>query len=283
MSEYTTEVRFICETLAGHDMSQGYGKVSEIIDNSWDKVFDFDFPIFDSAYRSVLCKKILMHYYTREIGFETVGLWKLKLNMKMNEIMPYYNKLYASETYTFNPLYDADYTKSHEGEDSGNSSDDSTHTGTIGDAGVHNGTVGDSFSKLGNVDDSARDVEDKESWNTYSDTPQGALTNVANETYLTDARKITEDNVITHTNNRDYDETGSNTRTYNEATGNTRTFNEANGVDREYSNTNEYVERVVGKMPGKSYSKMIMEYRESLINIDMMVINELNKLFMLVW
>lgn len=283
MSEYTTELRFICETLAGYDMSQGYGKVTDIIDKSWQKIFDFDFPIFDSAYRSVLCKKILMHYYTREIGFETVGLWKLKLNAKMNEIMPYYNKLYASETYTFNPLYDADYTKSHEGEDSGNSSDDSTHTGTIGDAGTHGGTVGDSFSKVGNIDDSARDVEDKESWNTYSDTPQGALTNVANETYLTDARKITEDNVITHTNARDYDETGSNTRTYNETTGNTRTFNEANGVDREYSSTNEYVERVVGKMPGKSYSKMIMEYRESLLNIDMMVINELNKLFMLVW
>ena len=56
MSEYTTEVRFICETLAGYDMSQGYGKVSEILDNSWYKVFDFNFPIFDEAYRSVLCK-----------------------------------------------------------------------------------------------------------------------------------------------------------------------------------------------------------------------------------
>ena len=45
MSKYTTELRFICESLAGYDSSQGYGKVSEIIENSWDKIFDFDFPL----------------------------------------------------------------------------------------------------------------------------------------------------------------------------------------------------------------------------------------------
>ena len=147
MSKYTTEVRFICETLAGFDMSQGYGKVSDILDNSWNKVFDFDFPIFDETYRSVLCKKILMHYYTREIGLETVGLWKLKLETKMNEIMPYYNKLYQTETYNFNPLYDTDYSKTHEGEDAGNSTDDGKHTGTIGDA--YNRTANTSHIKCG--------------------------------------------------------------------------------------------------------------------------------------
>ena len=263
MSEYTTEVRFICETLAGYDMSQGYGKVSEILDNSWYKVFDFNFPIFDEAYRSVLCKKILMHYYTREIGFETVGLWKLKLQTLVNEIMPYYNKLYEAETLKFNPLYDVDYSTTHEGENSGDSTDNGTHTGTVNDAGTHGGTVGD----VGHED------TDRTTWNVFSDTPQGALTNVDNETYLTDARKITD--------SLDSDKT--NTRTYNETNGNLRTYNESNGAVREYSNTNEYVEHVMGKTGGKSYSKLIMEYRESLINIDVRIINELNKLFMLVW
>ena len=97
MSKYTTEVRFICENYAGLDASVGYNDVDKILNKTWDKIFDFDFPIFDNDYRSVLCIKILKHYYTREIGFETVGLWKLKLNMMMNEIMPYYNKLYESE------------------------------------------------------------------------------------------------------------------------------------------------------------------------------------------
>ena len=403
MSKYTTEVRFICETLAGYDMSKGYGKVSEIVENSWEKVFDFDFPIFDPAYRSILCQKILKHYYTREIGFETVGLWKLKLETKMQEIMPYYNKLYLSETYNFNPLYDVDYTKTHEGSDSGDSNennkhtgsiddnathegtitdenqhtgtiedsgthggtvgdsgthggtvedagthggtvgDSGTHGGTVTDVGTHGGTIGDAYEKDGTVGDTKHDENDKTTWNAFSDTPQGALTNVDNETYLTDARKITENFEDDETNDRVYEEEGSNTKTFNETNGNTRTYNETNGntrtydetnentrtydetnentrtyneitgnereyneeinnvrtfdeenknkrefnennkIDREFNNTNQYVEHVIGKTPGRSYAKMIMEYRDTLLNIDMQVIDELSKLFMLVW
>ena len=106
MSKYTTQVRFICENYAGLTESVGYGKVDEIIASARKKVFDFPYPIFDETYRNVLETKILKHFYTREIGAETVGLWKLWLNTKMNEIMPYYNKLYKSELLDFNPLYD---------------------------------------------------------------------------------------------------------------------------------------------------------------------------------
>lgn len=251
MSKYTTEVRFICETLAGYDTSQGYGKVSDIINNSWDKVFDFDFPIFDEDYRSVLCKKILMHYYTREIGLETVGLWKLKLETTINEIMPYYNQLYSSTLREFDPFIDADYTKEHEGSNAGESE------GSGRDAGTHTGTVTD--------DGDTTDANTR--WDIYSDTPQGALTNVANETYLTDARKIAD--------------SGTGTRD------NVRTYNEANGLTRstanEYSNTDEYLEHISGKFPGKTYSAMLKEYRETIINVDLQVIDSLRDLFMKVW
>lgn len=303
MSKYTTEVRFICETLAGYDMSKGYGKVSEILEDSWDKVFDFNFPIFDEGYRSVLCQKILRHYYTREIGFETVGLWKLKLETKMQEIMPYYNKLYVTESLDFNPLVDANYTTTHEGSNTVDGTESNDHTGTVGDSGTHGGTIGDngthggtvtdSGSKSGSVgDDYSEDGSDSE-WNVFSDTPQGALTNVDNETYLTDARKITKEYEKDGSNDRTYSETNGNTRTYNETSGNTRTFNETSGntrtynesndVEKSYNNTNEYVEHVIGKMPGKSYASMIAEYRSILLNIDVKIIDELKDLFMLVW
>ena len=85
MSKYTTEVRFICENLAGLTESKGCNDVDDILDDSWDKIFG-NFPIFDEEYREGLCKKILKHFYTREIGYETVGLWKLKLNTKMQEL-----------------------------------------------------------------------------------------------------------------------------------------------------------------------------------------------------
>ena len=110
MSKYTTELRFICEESAGLAHSEGYTSIDSVLDKSRDKIFDFDFPIFDENYRIPLENKILKHYYTREIGFETVGLWKHFLGMRMNEIMPYYNKLYSSELIEFNPMYDVDLT-----------------------------------------------------------------------------------------------------------------------------------------------------------------------------
>ena len=115
MSKYTTEVRFICEEASGLLESKGYNDIENIITKAIPKIFNFNFPIFDENYRCVLETKILKHFYTREICEETVGLWKLRLNTRLNEIMPYYNKLYESELLEFNPLYTTDLTKVNDG------------------------------------------------------------------------------------------------------------------------------------------------------------------------
>ena len=111
MSKYTTELRYICEMYAG-GVSKGYDDVNTVIQAAIPKVFSFDFPIFDEAYRNVLCTKILKHYYTREIAAETVGLWKLWLDAKLNEIMPYYNQLYKTQLSLekLDPLTDVNLT-----------------------------------------------------------------------------------------------------------------------------------------------------------------------------
>jgi hypothetical protein len=58
------------------------------------KVFDFDYPLFDPTYKSVLEQKIIDYYYFREIGLETIALFKWYLKSKMQRIMPYYNEMY---------------------------------------------------------------------------------------------------------------------------------------------------------------------------------------------
>ena len=153
MSKYTTEVRFICETAAGLTESAGASKVDEIIAKAAPIVFNFDWPIFDEAYRLGLEEKILRHYYTREIGEETVGLWKLRLEDRLNLIMPKYNQLYESARLEFNPFYDVDYTRQ------GTNSGEGTSSGTT--------------SSTGN--------------NMHSDTPQNGLESVLSGEYLTDA------------------------------------------------------------------------------------------------
>lgn len=119
MSKYTTEVRFLCESLTGHTESQGLTEVDSILTAASPIIFSFQFPIFDEAYRLPLERKILRHYYTREISEETYGLWKLRLQDRMETIMPYYNKLYESALLSFNPFYDVDLTTNHAGNQSG--------------------------------------------------------------------------------------------------------------------------------------------------------------------
>lgn len=62
------------------------------------------YPIFDESYRNTLNNKIVTHYYFREIGLPTPDKFNFYLGMRMNEIMPYYNKLYESELIKFDPL-----------------------------------------------------------------------------------------------------------------------------------------------------------------------------------
>lgn len=251
MSKYTTQVRFICETYAGLTESVGYGKVDEIIASARKKIFDFPYPIFDETYRNVLETKILKHFYTREIGAETVGLWKLWLNTKMNEIMPYYNKLYKSELLDFNPLYDVDLTREHK----------ITKEGTKTDSGE---TTGNTTSNV-NSSDTANTTNNNSNY--YSDTPQGGVGNLENLSYLTNA---TLDRGTVETSNTGVTNANSNSSS-------------TSSLDSVISNTEDYLESVKGKNGGTTYSKMLEEYRTTFLNIDMQVINELNDLFMNLW
>lgn len=412
MSKYTTEVRYICETAAGLDESVGYDSVNSVLQEAAPKIFNFDFPIFDSAYRLPLEIKILRHYYTREISEETVGLWKLRLESRMNEIMPYYNKLYTSETLEFNPLYDVDYTREYTKDTSGETTGTEVvrDSGTVADAKTGSDTLTDTVSDVlektgtesvartgtdtldrtgtdtvtnsgtdtsaktgteqvgssGTIKDQGtnsntetRNYSDattigKDSWDLYSDTPQGGInglldngrvesgTDLPNNTYLTNARHIMESGnagSTTHSGTIGNNGTNSNTRTlgttetttyntqdqrtlntteqrtlntkdkttkalddtttydtedsrdisgthqqvYNNT--NTKTLNttKSGNTSGTITNTDEYVERVYGKMGGYTYSKALLEYRKTLINIDMMIIDDLKDLFFGLW
>ena len=111
MSKYTTQIRWICESYNNNNLT----KIDDIIDNAIPHIFDFNFPLFDEDYRNHICHHILLHYYTEEIAFETVGLWKLKLESRLFDIMPYYNKLYETVTLDYNPLYNFKKVTTHKG------------------------------------------------------------------------------------------------------------------------------------------------------------------------
>lgn len=105
MSRYTTELRFICESLHKNE-SGGYHDIESVVSAAAPKIFSFPFPYWKDSDRTRFEKMILKAFYTREICEETYGLWKLRLENKLNQIMPYYNKLYESTELEFDPLTD---------------------------------------------------------------------------------------------------------------------------------------------------------------------------------
>ena len=319
MSKYTTELRFICETEAGKTESVGFSDVDEVISEALPHIFDFDFPIFDENYRVPLETKIIRHYYTREIGLETYGLWKLKLQTKLNEIMPYYNKLYESELYKYNPLYDVDMTTTHVGRRTGeNTNIDSriserNNSGTSKNVGNETSADTNTATTTGsrNIENKGTETNTGTSKNSatrdyqrddaYSDTPQGTLNNVRNLNYLTNARNIVDTEMTNESGNttgasasenqqnetNQQTVTGDNTSAIQRSNERTDDFletdkNEGSTVGTSKS-TEDYVLHVMGKSAGANYARMIKDFRDNLLNIDMDIIIELNDLFMLLW
>ena len=299
MSKYTTQVRFICESLSGLNESAGYNSVNEIIQGAIPKVFDFDFPIYDESYRNVLCGKILKHYYTREIGLETVGLWKLHLDMRLNEIMPYYNQLYKSAMIDFNPMYDVDLTTTMDKDTGGTTetNDEDKIVNNYTDTKNVNGNSTTNYGKTittnntGNNTDETNNDGNSTQRDLYSDTPQGALDNIENETYLTNARKNTNETKEHSRIVRNFSNNGSASDGGSDTTNNSVTETLAKTGDgtvtkkgnSKVATTEDYVLKVSGKNSGTSYSKLLQEFRTTFINIDSMIIDELSDLFMNLW
>lgn len=110
MSKYTTEVRWFCESKYMGDNPED---IDEVIHATYPYILKPKLlnEIFDATYYPIIAEKIIRHYYFREIGAETVGLWIYWMNTRFSELLPYYNKLWESALLEFDPFKDVDYTR----------------------------------------------------------------------------------------------------------------------------------------------------------------------------
>lgn len=293
MSKYTTEVRFLCESF-NKNKAGGYTSIDENIEAGVKEIFSFSFPIFDSEYKNVLCTKILRHYYTREIGEETYGLWKLRLETKMNEIMPYYNKLYTSGLTEFNPLWDTQLKTEYIGnEHNAQKEDEKTiENKTLDEVNNKQNDINSGgtqqYEDSGKVKHGSSETEDKTGIDKYSDTPQGGIDGVINDDYLTNARIIDNSNLRKINGEDDSLNKGftnfNNTyrNTENESKSEAHKRDEGRNKTHDSTTTEDYVIKVTGRQ-GTDIGKQLKELKETLLNIDMMIISELETLFMNIW
>lgn len=317
MSSYTTELRYICEHDAGLTESVGFSQIDDVIAASRASIFG-DYPIFDEAYRPTLETMILKHYYMWEIGAETVGLFKLWLNERMNEIMPKYNLMYSALDFIKAraiPFDDTDLQTTHEGQDdtvgssSGTVSSDDSESSTRAELETGSRAEQENGSKSENETGTSENATSNTSasnqtnttdhLNKYADTPQGGLSGLLNDTYLTNATKDDGTDTTNTSATAAASSAGSDSRersgTDTRARSGTDTrarsgedqregsrneqHNEANAV----LNVRQYVEHVTGRRGGQSFYGEFYDMIEKLKSIDQMIIRDLQDLFMGVW
>lgn len=167
------------------------------------------YPIWDETHRAELNQKIIDHYMFRQIGFETAGRFKFELNKKMREIMPYYNKIWTTTQYEYNPI--ENYNMEEKAKDVSKGSENGSNSDTM----------------------------------KHSDTPQGTIDRI--DSYMSAATK-----------------------------------NEASHQNKTDSELNHEASRH-GNIGVTTTQQMIDQERKMTIDVDMMIVKDLNDLFLGVW
>lgn len=130
-------------------------RITRLAENSRATIFNFDYPLSQKVNKEQFEINIINHFLMRRIGTETFTAFQLMLSNKLNEIMPYYNKLFDA--------FD-DWSIFNDGEVTERTTNSETETKT------------DTYANS-----TSENVSDRR----FSDMPDNQLTDIKNGNYLT--------------------------------------------------------------------------------------------------
>lgn len=265
MASYTMQLRTYIESFSQYDnLSE-----KEKIEVGREHLFDFDYPIFDPAYKKIFETNLIRRFYFREIGFETEGMFKFHLETWMLINMPYFNKMLESEMIEYDPLINSEMNVTHElkkdkKQDDERKSNQNVKSNTTGSS------KGESVN-YSNHRDFDRDIT--------SDNPDTRLRITTGQ----DGTGVIEyaSEIKEHVN---VGKTDSKTNTAN--SGISDSTGDMTQDDEYLSKINEledFVQHRKGKIGVVSYADLLTKYRTALLRVENMIHKEIQDLFMLVY
>ena len=131
MASYTIELRKVCEMFTREEVEHWFSSynLSDFLTPEQIQVLQ-KYTVWS---KEKLAKKIVDHYFMREIGFETPWLFRHYAITTMNEIMEKYLLLIYSKFLEYDPLSSVDYVEEYtrtidnESESQGNSNSNSSN------------------------------------------------------------------------------------------------------------------------------------------------------------
>lgn len=147
-------------------------KIKDLAKAGRTTIFNFDYPLSDNVSREKFETMILNHFLMRRIGFETVTAFRIQLDVKLNEIMPIYNKMFdAMENWE---IFNDGETTTREGTDSRTTQNKNKTSNTLSNESTTNTT----------------DTSDRRN----SELPQNQLEDLRNGSYVTNYNYDTNTN-----------------------------------------------------------------------------------------
>ena len=220
-------------------------KIRNLAKEGRTQIFDFEYPLSDYVNKEEFETNILNHFMKRRIGFQTVTDFKIHLEVKLNEIMPMYNKM-------FDVLENWNIFESEKIiHDSNANRNVDTTSNNSSERNIEN------TSELSNTSSNTTDVTNDRR---NSQLPQSEIQNVKNASYLTD---------YTYEQNG----TESSDESSSSGTNNTQENFEENGTN----NTKD--KNIVHEETIRTNPSLMYEYLEKMKNIYTMIYKDLDCLF----
>lgn len=218
-----------------------YVKIKDLAKEGRNVILNFEYPLTENISKEKFECMILNKFLMRRIGFDTVTAFRIQLDVKLNEIMPLYNKMFdALENWD---IFNDGETTTRTGTNDKTTASQNSSTNSM----TNNMTV--------NTENSNTNISDRRS----SNTPQSALDNVRDGKYVT---------------NYDYDtntDTGESESTSTGTTSGTVTGSQ-NGTD------NTEYEEITRKTPADKIA-ILRSMQTEITNIYGMIFEELEILF----
>nr|DAX00802.1 MAG TPA: Lower collar protein [Bacteriophage sp.] len=208
-------------------MSKYTLEINQIVNDLDFNLFDFDYNLYDNELKSAFEKKFIDHFYFYEIGLTPIARFKKALQIKLNDIYPYFKQLYQTELRCndIDFMLNKDLKEQYTRELTGNSSVNQSSTSTSNDT----------------------------SLNINNDTPQNKIDDLDN--FMTSASKNTDNS----------------------------TMNSSGTNSAENNSTETYSLVSQGNIGVTSSAELLEKWRNVIINIDQLIFEECNDLFMLIY
>ena len=241
MAKYTIELRRVCE-IYGRDEVENWFKSYDVSEFLTEKQIE-QITKANVWSKDRLAKKIVDHYFMREIGFETPYLFRHYALVTMNEIMERKLPLIYSNFFEYDPLSNVDFTEEYTREILGNQENKINTT--------ENGSSNSNSSS------------NSSGFNINNNTPQQRIT-----------KQNLESGIYASSTNQSDTESSIEDETTTRSSGNSTSQGTSNTIEK-FTRHEEGDNGVI-----ITNQRLIKEFREIIVAVDEDIINELNSLFM---